>query len=258
MRGVSRTQFPLVLSYGMTVHKSQGLTLADGCVFNMDHEPTWCPLKCIGLAFVGMSRTKDFAQMAFKYVPDYWAFFSVKDTDIFKWRATLELRLDELHDATAAAMFGHEISVAEDLGRHVAWSEQMRGAALTGAEVADLKHMLSVRGMLDDPHYTDRPKRGPASKAGGGRSKRGVMRAPRAQGQDVDAADGSESQVCAAEEEYDRQEQVDRERREAVERAVREEAEAEQYAMMVGEDVAAGWEVLREQEGYGYDYDWFD
>ena len=258
MRGVSRTQFPLVLSYGMTVHKSQGLTLADGCVFNMDHEPTWCPLKCIGLAFVGMSRTKDFAQMAFKYVPDYWAFFSVKDTDIFKWRATLELRLDELHDATAAAMFGHEISVAGDLGRHVAWSEQMRGAALTGAEVADLTHMLSVRGMLDDPHYTDRPKRGSASKAGGGRSKRGVMRAPRAQGQDVDAADGSEPQVCAAEEEDDRQQQLERERREAVERAVREEAEAEQYAMMVADDIAAGWEVLREQEGYGYDYDWFD
>jgi hypothetical protein len=64
--------------------------------------------------------------------------------------------------------------------------------------------------------------------------------------------------VCAAEEEYDRQQQVDRERSEAVERAVREEAEAEQYAIMVGEDVAAGWVVLREQEGYGYDYDWFD
>jgi hypothetical protein len=59
--------------------------------------------------------------------------------------------------------------------------------------------------------------------------------------------------VCAAEEEYDRQQQVERERREADERAVREEAEAEQYAIMLGDDVAAGWEVLREQEGYGYD-----
>eukprot|EP00435_Cladocopium_sp_Y103_P014023 s3924_g3.t1 len=137
MRGVSRMQFPLVLSYGMTVHKSQGLTLADGCVFNMDHEPTWCPLKCIGLAFVGMSRTKDFAQMAFKYVPDYWVFYSVKDTDIFKWRASLELRLDELHDATAAAMLGHELSVAEDLVRHVAWSEQKRGVTLSEAEAEE-------------------------------------------------------------------------------------------------------------------------
>ena len=83
----------------------------------------------------------------------------MKDTDIFKWRAALELRLDALHDATAAAMFGREISVAEDLSRHVAWSEQRRGVTLTDAEVADLKHMLSVRGMLDGPHYADRPKR---------------------------------------------------------------------------------------------------
>ena len=259
MRGISRTQLPLVLCCGMTVHKGQGLALADGCVFNMDHEPTWCPLNCIGLAFVGMSRTKDFAQMAFKYVPDYWVFFSVKDTDIFKWRANLELRLDELHDATAASMLGRDISVAEDLGRHVAWSEQRRGAALTDAEVADLKHMLSVRGMLDDPHYPDRPKRGPASKAGGGRSKRGIMRAPRAQGQAVDAADSSGPPICAAEEEYDRQLQVEWERMQAVERASREEAEAEQYGRMVGEEVddaAAGWEALRDMDGYGYDHDY--
>ena len=53
---LSRAQFPIVLAYGITVHKSQGLTLRDGCVFNVDHEPTWSPLKCLGLAFVGMSR----------------------------------------------------------------------------------------------------------------------------------------------------------------------------------------------------------
>ena len=31
--------------------------------------------------------------MAFKYVPDYWAFRAVAEADLFKWRADLELRL---------------------------------------------------------------------------------------------------------------------------------------------------------------------
>eukprot|EP00435_Cladocopium_sp_Y103_P058239 s515_g20.t1 len=102
MLALTRLQFPLVLCYGITVHKSQGLTFPDGCVFNMQHEPTWSPCKSQpGLAFVGMSRTTDFALMAFKYVPDYWTFRSVAETDLFKWREKLEKRLDDLHDATA-------------------------------------------------------------------------------------------------------------------------------------------------------------
>eukprot|EP00435_Cladocopium_sp_Y103_P074314 s1005_g48.t1 len=187
-------------------------------------------------------------------------FFPVKDTDIFKWRASLELRLDELHDATAAAMLGHELSVAEDLSRHVAWSEQRRGAALSEAEVADLKDMLSVRGMLDDPHYTDRPKRGPASRAGGGRNKRGTMRTPRAASQDdnaVDTEDASEPQVCEAEEEYYRHLDLDYEKMKAADRAMREQEEAEEYARMVGEMIPgyeAGMEAMREMEGY----EWMD
>ena len=75
-RGLSRTNFPLVLCYGMTVHKSQGLTVSTRCVFNMEHEPTWSPFKNMcGLAFVGFSRVTDFSNMAFKHVPDYWTCF---------------------------------------------------------------------------------------------------------------------------------------------------------------------------------------
>ena len=92
-RGLARAQFPLVLCYGMTVHKTQGLTLSSGCVFNMEHEPTWSPFKQMcGLAFVGFSRVTDFAMMVFKHVPDYWSFQSMVDTDLFRWRAELEQR----------------------------------------------------------------------------------------------------------------------------------------------------------------------
>ena len=109
VRSLARTNFPLMLCYGITVHKSQGLTISTGCVFNMQHEPTWSPLKNMcGLAFVGFSRVTDFAKMAFKYVPDYWAFQAMAESDLFRWRSTLEERLDKLHDLTANEIFSRK------------------------------------------------------------------------------------------------------------------------------------------------------
>ena len=154
------------------MHKSQGLTLRDGCVFNVDHEPTWSPLKCLGLAFVGMSRATDFARMAFKYVPDYWAFRAVADTDLFRWRAELEKR-----PRRAARCHSQR-----HLRRRCVRRRRPRpprgmvgGPAASShdaAEVEDLRQMLSLRGMLSAPHYDDRPTKLPASKLGGGRKRR--------------------------------------------------------------------------------------
>ena len=176
-RSLARTNFPLVLCYGMTVHKSQGLTFTGRCVFNMEHEPTWSPFKNMcGLAFVGFSRVTDFSKMAFKYVPDYWSFQAMAETDMFRWRSALEKRLDTLHDQTATILFDGNASVEDDVGRHRSWSEALRKSKLTEAEVADLTHTLSLRGVLPQPGYTDKPARRPANKAGGGRSKRKTMR----------------------------------------------------------------------------------
>ena len=176
-RSLARTNFPLVLCYGITVHKSQGLTFTGRCVFNMEHEPTWSPFKNMcGLAFVGFSRVTDFSNMAFKYVPDYWSLQAMAETDMFRWLSSLEKRLDTLHDQTAAIVFDGKASVEDDVGRHRSWSEGLRRSKLTEAEVSDLTHMLSLRGVLPQPGYTDKPARRPANKAGGGRSQRKTMR----------------------------------------------------------------------------------
>ena len=106
--------FPLVSCYGMTVHKSQGLTLASGCVFNMEHEPTWSPFKQMcGLAFVGYSRVTDFAKMAFKYVPDYWSFQSMADTDMFSMASRI------------GTTFGR--APRQNGGNHLPWSSLCQG-----------------------------------------------------------------------------------------------------------------------------------
>lgn len=184
-----RTQFPLVLSYGMTVHKSQGLTLKEGCVFDMEHEPTWQPFRSIcGLAFVGMSRVIDFAYIAFRHVPDYWVFRAVAETPLFRWRTALELQLDIKHDGTSHRQFFGRASVQDEFARHVAWSESITGCTMSDENKLDLMQMLAVRGVLPAPGYTDKPQRLPASKLGGGRNKRRTMRGATVVGDSSEAA----------------------------------------------------------------------
>ena len=177
MPALARTQFPLVLSYGMTAHKSQGLTLKDGYTFDMEHEPTWQPFRSIcGLAFVGLSRATDFAHIAFKHVPDYWVFRAVAETPLFRWRSSLELQLDAKHDATSERQFFGKATVEDEFERHLQWSERKTGSPMSSENKTDLLQMLSVRGVLPAPEYTDKPTRLPASKLGGGRNKRKTMR----------------------------------------------------------------------------------
>ena len=175
-RAHSRTQFPLTLCYGMTAHKAQGLTLHTGVVFDFTHEATWRPLECLGLAFVAMSRVTDFTRMAFRHVPDYWSFRAVAETDLFRWRAQLEDKLDKLHDLTVERHTGRCATVDDDVQAHVQWSEAKLGTVLTAEMVSDLRQMLAVRGLLVAPSYDDKPKRTVASLLGGGRRQRKVMR----------------------------------------------------------------------------------
>jgi hypothetical protein len=159
------------------VHKSQGLNISEGTVFNFDHEPTWNPCRTVGVPFVGMSRTPGFNVQAFKYVPDYWEFQKVANEDLFKWRQKLEERLDVLHDETAERMFPGSSGLEGDIARHVAWTESKTGEPLSDAALEDVRLMLSVRGMLPIPAYDDKPSKAAAPKAGGGKRHHGPMRA---------------------------------------------------------------------------------
>ena len=124
-----------------------------------------------------MSRSTDFEVQGFKHMPDYWSFRSVADTDLFKWRTDLEKILDEKHDQTSWHLFSGSNSVEDDFQRHVAWTEHRTGSVMSAEARQDLKHMLSLRGVLEPPEYDDKPVRGAfALKAGGGRRQKQTMR----------------------------------------------------------------------------------
>lgn len=55
MKQWTRLQLPLTLAWGITIHKSQGLTLPDSDCVDFTHQPTYQPVAKAGLTYVGMS-----------------------------------------------------------------------------------------------------------------------------------------------------------------------------------------------------------
>ena len=123
-KGWERTQLPLVLAWGITIHKCQGLTFAQGCVVVFTHQPNYQPVEKAGLAFVAMSRTRSYLQQGFQHLPSFWQFRLVLKDKLFLLRSHLENHLDSLHDATMLRFFGRARSVEEDVQEHKDWTEK--------------------------------------------------------------------------------------------------------------------------------------
>ena len=115
LKSMKRRQLPLSLAWGITIHKSQGLTFKDGDVLDFAHRPNYQPAAQLGLAFVGMSRTPDFDVQAFRNLPDFWDFRKVLKSQVFQYRAQLEKRMDALHDDTSFAVHGQRITIEHDV-----------------------------------------------------------------------------------------------------------------------------------------------
>ena len=79
--------------------------------------------------------------------------------------------MDTLHDATMHRYHSKPWLVEMDLEAHVQWSVQRLGRQLTQVEVEDVRAMLSVRGVVPAPEYTDEPQLGPRGVRGGGGRK---------------------------------------------------------------------------------------
>jgi hypothetical protein len=67
----TRTQFPLVAGFAMTINKSQVLTIKEGVVINLRCTGRFKPASRHGLTFVALTRSESFAMTAFINIPPF-------------------------------------------------------------------------------------------------------------------------------------------------------------------------------------------
>ena len=93
---VSRTQFPLVAGFALTVNKAQGLTVKEGVVIwlNGGNSRNFRPASKHGHPFVAFTRSESFAMTAFKNLPAWHDFCKGRDSDMLRMRLAFTEKLD--------------------------------------------------------------------------------------------------------------------------------------------------------------------
>ena len=120
---MTRTQFPLVAGFALTVNKAQGLTLKEGVVIHLAGGARFRPASLHGLPFVAWTRSESFAMTAFKNLPPWSDFVKGKDSDMLRMRKGYVEHLWQLHESTLRAH--SEMANAQDEdAAHRLWSEQ--------------------------------------------------------------------------------------------------------------------------------------
>ncbi len=94
---MTRTQFPVVAGFALTVNKAQGLTIKEGVVIHLVGSRRFRPASKHGLPFVAFARSESFAMTAFKNLPPWEDFVRGKDSDMLRMRLAFTQRLEELH-----------------------------------------------------------------------------------------------------------------------------------------------------------------
>ena len=99
---MTRTQFPVVAGFALTVNKAQGLTIKEGIVINLVGSKRFRPASKHGLPFVAFTRSESFAMTTFKNIPPWQDFVKGKDSDMLRMRLDFTRWLETLHQRTLA------------------------------------------------------------------------------------------------------------------------------------------------------------
>ena len=99
---MTRTQFPVVAGFALTVNKSQGLTIKEGVVINLVGSQRFHPAGKHGLPFVAFTRSESFAMTAFKNLPPWNDFVKGRESNMLRMRRDFIARLESMHERTLA------------------------------------------------------------------------------------------------------------------------------------------------------------
>ena len=121
----TRTQFPVVAGFALTINKAQGLTVKEGTVLNLNGSRAYRLASKPGLPFVGFTRSENFAMTAFKNLPPWEDFKKGTSSDMLRARRRFEKKLDAMHRDTMAA-WGGVSTAADEEAAFEAWVEVQR------------------------------------------------------------------------------------------------------------------------------------
>ena len=99
---MTRTQFPVVAGFAMTVNKAQGLTIKEGVVINLVGSQRFRPASKHGLYCAAFTRSESFAMTAFKNLPPWNDFVKGRESDMLRMRKDFVARLETMHQRTLA------------------------------------------------------------------------------------------------------------------------------------------------------------
>jgi len=148
LQWVTRASLPLRLAWALTIHKSQGITTHEGSIVSFDGCSGRAPVAKLGLAFVAWTRATNWGRMAFHKLPPFADFLAARLTREFSARAEFEQQADAMFlKLLERRGTSHEALLAEHERHLQAQTLAQEGRDPTGAEIADLRAMLSAVGV---------------------------------------------------------------------------------------------------------------
>ena len=120
---MTRTQFPLVAGFAITVSKAQGLTIKEGVVIHLVGGKRFRPAAKHGLPFVAWTRSESFHMTAFKNLPPWMDFVNGRESVMLRARQAFDSKLQRLHRSTLARYSNMQTS-EDEFDRFTEWKDE--------------------------------------------------------------------------------------------------------------------------------------